>query len=68
MVSLVIERKGMDMAYVCLASACLPGIHTTVTLAVQRPTEFLLMKISITETERKGVEKKEEERSKTRHK
>lgn len=32
-VSLGIERKGMDMAYVCLALASLPEIHTTVTLA-----------------------------------
>lgn len=50
-VSLVIKRKGMDMAYVCLALAALPGIHTTVTLPMPTPAEFLLMKISIMETE-----------------
>lgn len=48
MASLVIERKGMDMACVCLALAWLPGTHTTV--AVQRPAEFLLVKISIMKT------------------
>ncbi len=61
MVSLVIERKGMDMAYVCLALASLPGTHTTV--AVQRPAEFLLMKISIMETERRGEEKRTRKRT-----
>lgn len=43
----------MDVAYACLALADLPGTHTTETPAVPTPAEFLLVKISMVETERR---------------
>lgn len=45
----LLKRKEMDMS-VCLVLASILGIHTTVTRAVQRAAEFLLIKISIMET------------------
>lgn len=52
----------MAAAFACLALADLPGIHTTETPAVPTPAEFLLVKISIMETERRGKERLEEEK------
>lgn len=55
----------MDIAYVCLGLAGLLGIHTMVTLAVPRPAEFLLIKISIMEKEKREKEEgKRQERNK----
>lgn len=48
----------MDMACVCLALDSLLGIHTTVTLAVQRAAEFLLTKISFMKVQRRGEGRK----------
>lgn len=57
----------MDTAYVCLALAGLLGIHTMVTLAVPRAAEFLLIKISIMETEKRGKEEEKREERNKRH-
>lgn len=50
LVRLVIEKARNGYECVCLVLASILGTHTTVTRAVQRAAEFLLIKISIMET------------------
>lgn len=56
-VCLVIEKARNGSECVCLVLASILETHTTVTRAVQRAAEFLLIKISIMETgeESKGA-------------